>query len=136
MEVASHKDHRIARAVAESLRRKGDRFVIVPQVLAEFLHVVTDSRRFSSPLTMEQALHRAEAWWNSKEIDWALPDERTVTWFFHAMAEGGLGRKQLLDTLLAGTFHSAGVSSVLTLNPDDFRGFAIFECVKLAVPKK
>jgi len=135
VEVAGHKDHGIARAVAESLRRKGDRFVIAPQILAEFMHVVTDSKRFSSPLTMEQALHRAEAWWNSEEIDWALPDERTVTWFFRAMREGNLGRKRLLDTLLAGTFQRAGVSSVLTLNPDDFRGFGVFECVKLTVPK-
>jgi len=82
VEVAGHKDPGIARAVAESLRRKGDRFVIAPQILAEFVHVVTDSKRFSSPLTMEQALHRAEAWWNSNEIDWALPDEERVTWVF------------------------------------------------------
>lgn len=136
VEVAGHKDHRIARAIAESLRRRGDRFVIAPQILAEFLHVVTDSKRFSSPLPMEQALHRARAWWNSKEVDWALPDERTVTWFFHAMAESGLGRKRLLDTLLAGTFRSAGVSSLLTLNPDDFRGFGVFQCVKLVMPSE
>ena len=49
VEVACHPEHAAARAVAESLRRSGDRFVIAPQVVAEFVHVVTDPRRFSAP---------------------------------------------------------------------------------------
>jgi hypothetical protein len=92
--------------VMESLRQKDDRFALAPQVLAEFVHIVTDPKRFSSPLTIELALRRAEAWWTSKEVDWVLPDESTVAWFLAAMANGRLGRKRLLDTLLAGTFRS------------------------------
>ena len=99
--------------------------------MAQFVHIVTDSRRFSSPLTMEQALKRAEIWWNSRDVDWALPDERTVMWFLAAMAKERLGRKRLLDTLLAGTFRTAGISSILTLNPADFRVFGEFECVSV-----
>ena len=48
VEVACHKDHEVARTAIDSLRQKGDRFAIAPQVLAEFVHIVTDSRRFSS----------------------------------------------------------------------------------------
>ena len=135
VEVACHKDHEVARTVIDSLRQKGDRFAIAPQVLAEFVHVVTDSRRFSSPLTIELALQRAEAWWNSKEVDWALPDESTVAWFLAAMTKGRLGRKRLLDTLLAGTFRSAGVQSMLTLNAADFGIFDEFECVPIGGAK-
>jgi predicted nucleic acid-binding protein len=131
VKVACRKNHEVARTVMDSLRQKGDRFAIAPQVLAEFVHVVTDSRRFSSPLTIELALRRAEAWWNSREVDWALPDESTVAWFLAAMAKGRLGRKRLLDTLLAGTFRSAGVHSMLTLNSADFSIFDEFDCVPL-----
>ena len=61
VEVACHPEHAAARAVAEGLRRNGDRFVITPQVVAEFVYVVTDPQRFSAPLTMERALERAQA---------------------------------------------------------------------------
>jgi hypothetical protein len=73
----------------------------------------------------------AEAWWKSKEVDWALPDESTVAWFLAAMAKGRLGRKRLLDTLLAGTFRTAGVHSMLTLNSADFSIFDEFECAPI-----
>jgi predicted nucleic acid-binding protein len=118
VEVACHKDHEVARRVMKSLRQKDDRFALAPQVLAEFVHIVTDPKRFSSPLTIELALGRAEAWWNSKEVDWALPDESTVAWFLAAM-------------LLAGTFRTAGVHSMLTLNSADFSIFDEFECVPI-----
>ena len=59
-EVAEHPDHQAARQKFQSFRAAGDRFALVPQVLAEFVHVVTDPKRFTLPLTMEQALERAE----------------------------------------------------------------------------
>ncbi|MGV2338984.1 MAG UNVERIFIED_CONTAM: hypothetical protein LVR18_41025 [Planctomycetaceae bacterium] len=40
-----------------------------------------------------------------------------------------LGRKRLLDTLLAATYWQAGVSSLLTTNPVDFTVFGCFHCV-------
>ena len=132
VEVACHPEHAAARAVAEGLRRNGDRFVITPQVVAEFLHVVTDPKRFSAPLTMEQALERVKLWWDAKDADRVAPTDGTVTWFLTAMANHRLGRKRVLDALLAGTFHTAGISSVLTLNPADFAVFPEFSCVPLA----
>lgn len=47
------------------------------------------------------------------------------------MAKGQLGRKRLLDTLLAGTFRTAGIHSILTLNSADFGIFDEFECVPI-----
>lgn len=46
IEVACHADHRAARDLAGSLHQKGDRFALAPQCLAEFVHIVTDSKRF------------------------------------------------------------------------------------------
>ena len=35
---------------------------IAPQVLAEFVHVVTDERRFQQPFSMETSLNKSEHW--------------------------------------------------------------------------
>ena len=40
-----------------------------------------------------------------------------------------LGRKRLLDTLLAASFHQAGVKRLITNNERDFRGFGCFKIV-------
>lgn len=58
-EVAGHAEHSAARARLAELRAADDRFGIAPQVLAEFVHVVTDGKRFSEPLEMPAALKRA-----------------------------------------------------------------------------
>ena len=129
VEVTCHPDHAAARALAKTLRQNGDRFAITPQVVAEFVHIVTDGRRFSAPLTVAQALQRAQVWWDAKDVDRVLPSDETVTWFLAALARHRLGRKRVLDTLLAGTFRSADISSILTLNPADFAVFNEFACV-------
>jgi hypothetical protein len=81
-----------------------------------------------------QALSRAQVWWNAGDVDRVWPDESAITWFFASMTKHQLGRKRLLDTLLAGTFQSANVNSLLTLNPSDFAVFGEFTSVPLAAP--
>ena len=56
LEVTCHPEHAAARAVAKTLRRNDDRFAIAPQLVVEFVHIVTDARRFSAPLTIEHAM--------------------------------------------------------------------------------
>lgn len=58
---AIHTDHARVRARLHTLRTAGDRFAVTSQVVTEFVHIVTDARRLSAPLTMEQALDRARA---------------------------------------------------------------------------
>jgi predicted nucleic acid-binding protein len=48
-----------ARSRFQKLLKSGDAFALAPQVLAEFVHVVTDARRFSSRLDPEQAVEQA-----------------------------------------------------------------------------
>lgn len=128
-EVAEHADHESARNKLLSFRTTGDRFALSPQVLAEFVHVVTDPKRFAQPLTMEAALKRAEDWWESPEVDQLGTDTFSVTTFFAWMRQHRLGRKRILDTMLASTFREAGVSSILTTNSRDFTVLGGFVCV-------
>ena len=128
-EVSCHSEYAGVRARLNTLRAAGDRFAIASQVVTEFVHVVTDARRFSAPLTMEQALDRARGWWNSPESDRIEPDDDAVQWFLEAMARHRLGRKRVLDTMLAATYRSAGITSLLTLNAPDFAVFGEFTCL-------
>ena len=126
VELASHPRHSDARQKLHSLSHVGDQFALTPLVLAEFLHVVTDQRRCVTPLTMDVALNRAEQLWNASETIQIHPTSKAITQFFDWMRTYCLGRKRLLDTQLAATFHAAGIKSILTLNPSDFRPFGYF----------
>lgn len=128
-ELAEHPDCGATRARMAELVAAGDRFSLAPQVLAEFIHIATDGRRFGKPLTMNEALRVAEQWWTAREIDRVFPTGEGTKLFLEWLQQHGLGRKRLLDTLLAATYHRAGVISILTLNARDFTVFGCFHCL-------
>ncbi len=128
-EVAEHDDHFAARQTLARLVAAGDRIAIAPQILAELIHVVTVPRRFSQPLSMEESQQIAEQWWTAIEVDRAFPDDAATQQFLAWLQQFSLGRKRLLDTLLAATYHQAGIQSILTTNPADFAVFGIFSCI-------
>jgi predicted nucleic acid-binding protein len=127
VEVTTHPDHEAARELRDRLLDDGDGLALAPQVLAEFIHVVTDPRRFERPLSMAAARRRAEDWWAADEVVPTRPNEHTMTLFFGWLREHDLGRKRLLDTLLAATYASNDVRSLLTSNARDFSVFGRFE---------
>jgi predicted nucleic acid-binding protein len=104
---------------------------LTPQVLAEFIHVVTDPRRFKQPLTMEQALNKAMFWWNAAEVRHVHSSAEATLLFLEWMRMHQLGRKRILDTQLAAALWQAGVRRIMTSNPADFQ---IFQSFELLVP--
>jgi len=128
-EVAEHPEHDGAWRRIRELKAQGSRFALTAAVLAEFVHIVTDGRRFKIPLTMPQALAEARAWSEASDVEQVPPDDDAVQWFLAAMARYQLGRKRVLDTMLAATYRSAGVTSLLTLNAADFAVFGEFACL-------
>ena len=53
-EIGEHPGHRVARDLLIEQASKRNTFVLCPQVLAEFIHVVTDPRRFKNPIPMPE----------------------------------------------------------------------------------
>ncbi len=104
-------------------------FGLAPQVIFEFLHVVTDPKRFETPLPMTEALERARELWRGAEIVRVMPTSQTVMRVFELMTSLGLGRKRILDTALAATYEAAGILSIATLNRRDFQVFDFVETV-------
>lgn len=112
------------RFLRESVLERGYAVGLAPQVLAEYIHIVSDQKRFESPLSMERALERAAVWWGLVEAHKILPDEDTVALFFEWMGQLRLGRKRILDTFLAATYTSHGIRSILSTDLEGFRGFS------------
>jgi predicted nucleic acid-binding protein len=128
-EMREHPEHSTARATLSRLLSAGDVLALAPQVLAEFMHVVTDSRRFTQPLDMTIARQLAEQWWTSKDVVHVVANEMAVQQFLAWLQKFSLGRKRLLDTLLAASFRQAGITSLLTTNQADFSLFGVFTCI-------
>jgi predicted nucleic acid-binding protein len=129
--IREHPGHGAVRAEMAKRLAAGDVFVLAPQVLAEYAHVVTDPRRFERPLSMTEALSQAQAWWEARETEHAMPTAESVAQFWRWMAEFGLGRKRLLDTFLAATYVANGVHAILS---SDARDYATFGCLAVIVP--
>lgn len=129
VEVIEHADHVAARALLAGLLGAGNRLALAPQVLAEFLHIVTDPRRFVRPLNFNAARRIASGWWTGREVVQVFPDNEGTDLFLAWMEQYRLGRKRLLDTQLAATYRRAGITSLLTTNPGDFEIFGEFTCL-------
>ena len=135
VEVVEHAQHGDALRVLNDLLDKRDRVALAPQVLAEFVHVVTDARRFQRPFSMEIALDKSGRWWNAAETDQVFPTDVAVARSHEWMRRHQIGRKRVLDTFLAATYRVAGVTSLLTLNSEDFAVFSEFACVPLTTTR-
>ncbi|MBU6402103.1 MAG: PIN domain-containing protein [Verrucomicrobia bacterium] len=130
VEVGSHAEHRRTRDRFHRLLAAQDTFALVPQVLAEFIHVVSDPRRFPTPLEPDVAVERAETWWNADEVVQALPSVDSTLLFLDWLKKYRLGRKRLLDTMFASTLFANGVTSLLTLDRSGFEVFGAFDFPK------
>lgn len=104
---------------------------IAAQVLAEFCHVITDQRRFERPLAMTAALDLCEQWWHAEESRVLVADAEVGAVWLAWMHELRLGRKRLLDTMLAATYYRAGVRRIASTDWRDFASYGVFELERL-----
>lgn len=130
--VREHAAHRACWRLFESeiLGRPGS-MAVTAQVLAEFAHVVTDPRRFERPLDMTDTVELCDQWWNAQECRPVHSDFEAGALFLTWVDELRLGRKRLLDTLLAASLHCAGVRRIATTDWRDFDVFGVFEILRL-----
>ncbi len=130
--VREHPAHPRCWSLFESeIRGRGASMAIIPQALAEFCHVVTDPRRFERPLPMGEALELSELWWNAEECRPVSTDVEACRLFLSWMHEFGLGRKRLLDTLLAASYHRAGITRLASTDWRDFERYGVFALERL-----
>ena len=131
VEVSGHPQHTAARPKLDELLDAGDVLVLAPQVLAEFIHVITDDRRFSQPVPHGPSHRAGRIVVDGEEVEHVFPDQDAVRLFFDWVIAHRLGRKRLLDAMLGATYSSNGVRSIVTTNARDF---AIFGCFEIVFP--
>lgn len=81
------------------------------------------------PLVVTDAISRAENWRQAAEVVRVFPDGSAVSDFFAWLRQHQLGRKRLLDTLLAASFRQAKVTKIITNNAKDDEVPGAFEVV-------
>jgi len=117
------------RLVAAEGGEGGTGIALVPQVLFEFLHVVTDERRFERPLPMREALLLARRMWEARDVLRIVPGPLVLPRTLELLSDHRLGRKRILDVALAATLEGAGILSLATFNGRDFEVFPFLEIV-------
>jgi predicted nucleic acid-binding protein len=107
--------------------RPAHQLLLTPQVISEFLHVITDQRKFANPISMLHAISWIETLFQNPGVRLLFPNDQSVAKAFAWMKQHNLGRKRILDTSFAATLHNAGCVRLITSNPDDFRIYGVFE---------
>lgn len=124
--IAEHPQHEASQRWLDDEIARNQTFAITSGILAEFIHIVTDGRRFETPLAISEALERAAFWSEAREVTLLAADDAVNVLWLKWLADFQLGRKRLLDTLITVTWHVAGIGEICTLNPRDFKVFDVF----------
>lgn len=128
--MAEMPEHRRVEAFLEREVYAGaNDLALAPQVLYEFIHVVTDGRRFEHPLTVSAAVLQAERIWKAREVRQIHAMAGVLPMAFDLIHRLKLGRKRILDTVLAATLRVNGIDRLLTANVGDFEPFDFLEVV-------
>lgn len=120
--------HRAVRQIVQQeIREKGERIALTSQVCWEFLHIVTDGKRFARPFSMDDAIVYIRELMGSAEVVSIDAGSTVVYRVLELLQIHSLGRKRILDTVLAATLESHHVTRLVTLNGDDFRVFKFLD---------
>jgi predicted nucleic acid-binding protein len=129
--IGDHPANATTLAAVQAETQRGEKLVFPPLVATEFLHVVTDERRFSPPLAMNEAMQWLEDFLGSPSVGLIQPGATSLDQTLKWMRQYNLGRKRILDTHLAAVLCANGVTRLLTSNPADF---AVFNSLQIATP--
>lgn len=127
--LADHPANARTVTLVEAEVRSGRILVFPPLIATEFLHVVTDERRFAPPLTMSEALGWLEDFMANPSVKTVEPGDSSLRQTMQWMRQHRLGRKRILDTHLAAVLDTHGVARLLTSNPADFIVFGVIETI-------
>jgi toxin-antitoxin system PIN domain toxin len=127
--ISDHPAHARTHAAVQSEMEQGEKLVFPSLIATEFLHVVTNERRFAPPLTMPEALDWLRDFLAHPAVSILEPTPASTDQTLRWMRQFNLGRKRILDTHLAAILHTRGVRRLLTSNPADFTVFRVLETV-------
>ena len=128
---ADHPANAKSVAAVKAETDRGTPVVFPPLIVTEFLHVATDVRRFSPPLTMTEALEWMVDFLANSNVRLLQPTDESFHQTLRWMRQFQLGRKRILDTHFAAVLYTNGVRRLFTSNPADFKIFGFLEIITL-----
>lgn len=94
--LADHPANAATVTAVQAEVQSGSRLVFPPLVINEFLHVITDARRFSPPLTMIEALDWVENFLANPAVGVLEPTPESLRQALRWLRQFNLGRKRIL----------------------------------------
>lgn len=132
--VAAAPHHeRVRRYLMDQLSVPDVTLVVTPLILHEFVHIITDARRFAPPVAMHEATAIARLYLDHANIECVGVDRNAISLAFALLDKHQLGRKRIADTLLAATLMQNEVREIITCDRSDFAVFNAFTLVDPAV---
>lgn len=128
----SRESDQVRGFLRSQLKNSEVQLFVSPLVLHEFIHVVTDSRRFEPPVAMSEAVALARSYLGRSNVECLPVDEQAIAFALRTIERQSLGRKRIADTLFAATLITNDVSTIVTCNPKDF---ASFEDLRVVDPR-
>ena len=122
----------VTKVVNERDHKGNTRSACLPQVLSEFVHVVT-WQRVEKPLSIAEAIRVVRDYRN---VGIPIIHQReTQIQTFLELLESGTTRKKVFDMVLAATLKDNGIAGLYTANVDDFKTFDFLKAVNPLQPR-
>ncbi len=106
-----------------------EEIIIYYNCFNEFIHVITDAKRFSNAFSMDTALEIVDTWCNLERISIVYPFEKSFSMAKAWLSIYKLGRNRLNDTNMAACYAQCGASKIVTANPADFKIFQVLDTI-------
>ena len=129
--IADHPANAKTVMAVQAETQRGEKLVFPPLVATEFFHIVTDDRRFTPPLTLNEAIQWLEDFLANPSVGLIQPTSASLKQTLEWMLQYRLGRKRILDTHLAAVLYTSGITRLLTSNPGDF---TVFTALQILTP--
>jgi len=133
-QVPSFEQHvQVRKFIVEQLKAENITLVLTANILHEFIHALTNGRRFSPPFSMAEAIDAARAYLNKSNIECISVDDDIMKRSLELLEKYQLGRQQVADTLLVASYLANQINEIITCSPLDY---AVFKEIKVINPLK
>lgn len=130
LEILESPRHEKAVEIFNQWRKENNSLLVIySNVFNEFLHVITDPKRFINPIPMDQAIERCWYWIDHARVKVVYSHDDSLKRQLLWMSMHKLDRKRITDTAMAAAYAQAGVSKIITANPADFDLLNTFELI-------
>jgi len=127
--LADHPRYGATVSALKSVLSQDETLYCPTPVITEFLHIVSDPRRFDPPLAELQAAAWMEEFLSKPRVKLLPSSDASIRLMLRWLSQFGLGRKRIIDTHIAAILHTNGINRILTSDSRGFITYGVFEII-------